>query len=348
MPQDASFAVAPPPLLVADGDIPTTQLLARVLCAAHGGVEIRYPETLFGADVHRAHVAISRFCHPSHAWLPDYLAARGIGYVYVLDDNFWALTPEVDPYLAPFYGHPATVETLDRFIGRARAVAVMSRRLGEVIAGRLPGTRIEYLNPPFDTDVANALLRAAAAPPREDGVVRIGYPTSRRPSVAALLEPVVRHVAQRYAGRVAFEFVGWMPDALAGVPGVSLLPHVADYARYLELKVSRQWDIGLAPLAGGAFDACKTSVKYREYGGCRVAGVYGDVPPYSDDVADGATGLLVPHRADAWIATLERLVDSPELRAAIAANAHADVEARFSQRASARRWLEIARAHGNR
>lgn len=355
MPQDAGIAQTAPratrslaaqPLLIADGDIATTQLLARVLRAAHGDVEVRYPDTLFGADVARKQLAFSRLCLPKHAWLPDYLAKRGIGYVYFLDDNFWALTPDVDPHLSVFFSHPETVRTLDAFIGGARAAVVMSRRLGDAIATRLPGIGIEYLNPPFDTDKANALL--ASTPGRDDGIVRIGYPTTRRPSVAALLEPVVKHFAQRYAGRVAFEFVGWMPDELADVPGVALLPHVPEYDRYLAFKISRRWDIGLAPLVGSAFDACKTSVKYREYAGCRIAGVYGNVAPYTDDVVDGRTGLLADHRPDAWIAALERLIDTPALRETIAANAHADIESRFSQRASVRRWLEIAATHGNR
>jgi glycosyltransferase involved in cell wall biosynthesis len=355
MPQDAGIAQTAPratrslaarPLLVADGDIPTTQLLARVLRAAHGDIDIRYPETLFGADVERDVVAFSRFCVPTHAWLPDYLAKRGVGYLYFLDDNFWSLTPDVDAHLSVFFSHPETMRTLDAFIGGARAALVMSMRLGDVIATRLPGTRIEYLNPPFDTDKANALL--AATPARNDRTIRIGYPTTRRPSVSSLLVPVVEHLAQRYAGRIAFEFVGWMPDELADVPGVTLLPHVPDYDRYLAFKISRQWDIGLAPLVGSAFDACKTSVKYREYGGCRIAGVYGNVAPYTDDVVDGRTGLLADHRPESWIAALERLVESSQLREKIAASAHADVESRFSQRASVRRWREIAATHGNR
>jgi hypothetical protein len=346
LPREASRSLSTKPLLVADGDIPTTQLLARVLRAAHGDVEIRYPDTLFGADVARRHLVFSRLCLPKHSWLPDYLEKRGIGYLYFLDDNFWSLTPDVDAHLSVFFSHPETMRTLDAFIAGARAAIVMSKRLGNAIATRLPATRIEYLNPPFDTDKANALL--ASTPAREDGTIRIGYPTTRRPSVAALLVPVVGHLTQRYAGRVAFEFVGWMPDEIADVPGVTLLPHVPDYDRYLAFKIARRWDIGLAPLVGSAFDACKTSVKYREYGGCRIAGVYGNVAPYTDDVVDGRTGLLADHRPDAWIAALERLIESPALRDAIAANAHADVESRFSQRASMRRWLEIAASHGNR
>jgi hypothetical protein len=335
-----------PPLLIADGDIPTTHIIARVLRAAAGDVEIRYPATLFGTDASRRTVAFSRVCTPTLAWLPRYLAKRGIGYLYCLDDDFWSLDADVDPHLAAFFANPATIATLEAFMRGSRAAVVMSARLGAAIETRLPGTRVEWLNPPFDTERADELLRAFPAP-ASDRPVRIAYPTSRRPAVAALLNDVVRHLVQRYKGRVEFEFVGWMPDALAGVSGVTLLPHVSDYDRYLELAVSRRWDIGLAPLVGSAFDACKTSVKYREYGGCRVAGVYAAVPPYTDDVVDGRTGVLVQHRADAWIDALERLIDSPARRGAIADAAHADVATRFSQRASVQRWREIARLHGN-
>lgn len=340
--------MALPPLLIADGDIPTTHLIARVLRAAHGDVETRYRETLFGADVLRPHLLFSRFCVPSHAWLPRYLAARDVGYLYLLDDNFWELTSEIDPHLARVYGHPAVVETLDAFVRASRAVVVWSRRLGGAIRARFPEVRIEYLNPPFDTDKANALLASTPGAGAGSDVVRIGYPTSRRLAVAPLLEPVVRHVAQRYAGRVAFEFVGWMPDGVADVRGVTLFPPVGDYDRYLEFKVARRWDIGLAPLIGNPFDVCKTSVKYREYGGCGIAGIYSRVAPYTDDVADGRTGILVDNRVDAWVSALERLVESPDERRTLAANARADVEHNFSQRASVRRWREIAETHANR
>ena len=215
------------PLLIADGDIPTTHLFARVLRAAHGSVETRYAKTLFGTEVDRSHVVFSRFCRPSHAWLPHYLATRDVGYLYLIDDNFWALTPDIDPHLAAFYAHPAVVETLDTFVRGSRATVVWSKRLGEAIRARLPETRVEYLNPPFDTDKANALLQSAGSRAVDGDVVRIGYPTSRRPGVAPLLEPVVRHVAQRYPGRVVFEFVGWMPDGVADVPGVTLFQNMS-------------------------------------------------------------------------------------------------------------------------
>lgn len=339
--------MVPTPLLIADAIIPTTHLFARILRAAHGSVETRDTYTVFGADIARPHVAFSRFCDPSHAWLPRHLATRKIGYLYLLDDNFWELTAEVDASLAEFYGHPAVVDTLNTFVRGSRAVVVWSKRLGDAIRARLPETLIEYLNPPFDTDKVNALLHSAGGMAAERDAIRIGYPTSSRPGVGPLLEPVIRHITQRYPQRVVFEFVGWIPDGLVGVAGVTHFPHLPDYDEYLEFKVSRRWDIGLAPLLGSAFDVCKTSVKYREYGGCGIAGIYSKVAPYSDDVVEGSTGLLVDNRVDAWVAALERLVESPEERRRLAANARADVNQNFSQCASVRRWKEIATTHAN-
>lgn len=332
------------PLLIADGDIATTHILARVIRDACGSVEIRYPETLFGTEVANRSVTVSRLCLPSYSWLPRYLERRGVEYRYFLDDNFWALTAEVDPHLADFFSHPDTIRTLDRFLRGAKSVVTMSRRLAAVVEARVVGTRTEYLNPAFDAGLARRLA-LELAPNRSDlGAVRIGYPTSRRPSVAPLLDAVVRSIVGQYGDRVTFEFVGWMPDSLAEVRGVGLFPHQPDYDRYLRLKVSRQWDIGIAPLLAGDFEACKTSLKYREYGGCGVAGVYSAVPPYVDDVRDGETGLLVDNDVDAWVAGLRRLIDSVSTRRTIAANALADVERKFSPRISAQRWRAISEA----
>jgi glycosyltransferase involved in cell wall biosynthesis len=132
-----------------------------------------------------------------------------------------------------------------------------------------------------------------------------------------------------------------MPDALGEVPHVTLHPPIGDYPGFLEYKISRQWDIGLAPMTGGLFEACKTNNKYREYGGCRVAGVYSATSPYVECVRHGETGLLVANDPEAWIAALEALIDAPALRAAIADRAFEDVRRNYNQASSARQLREV-------
>ena len=317
------------PLLVADGDIPTTRLLARELRVAFRDVEIRIPDTLFGADVRDRPLLISRLCHPSLSWLPAHLHAGGHPYAYFLDDNFWELTPEVDPHLASFFGHPAVIATLDTFVRHARRVIVWSPRLRDFVRTRFPGSDVVMIDAGFDVAAVAAPLAAAAAmPPVDDGVLRVGYPTTRRPGVARLLGDIVAGADAHFGASVHFEFMGWMPDALGAARNATLLPQIDDYEHYLEAMIGRRWGAGIAPLLPGRFESFKTDIKYREYAGCRIPGVYSDVPPYCDVVVDGRTGLLVPNEAAAWLAALARLRANRAAGLAIADAAFTDIRTR--------------------
>jgi glycosyltransferase involved in cell wall biosynthesis len=337
--------VTQPPLVVADGDIATTRLVTRELEAVYPEVEIRTADALFGTRFEDRPVVISRLCHPSLSWLPQYLAERGIRYTYFLDDNFWELTPDVDRHLASFFNHPAVLATLDQFVRGANRVIVWSQLLRDYVLTRFPDADVVFAPPGVDASAIDRLLakRTAAAEPR-GGELRVGYPTTRRPGVASLLSAIVAHFAAARGGAVRFEFVGWMPDELMGAPYATLFPHVADYAAYLDLVVSRRWDVGIAPLAGGRFESFKTDIKYREYGACRIPGIYSRVAPYSDVVVDGTTGRLADNDAGAWIAALEALVDSVRTREAIAAAAHDDVARHRDLRLTGRRFAELVSA----
>jgi glycosyltransferase involved in cell wall biosynthesis len=345
-PRAPTERAALPPIVVADGDIATTRLVARELEAVYPQVEIRIPDTLFGAHFEGRPVVISRLCHPSYGWLPEYLAERGVAYAYFLDDNFWELTPEVDVHLAAFFNHPAVIATLEHFVRAARRVIVWSQRLRDYLAERFPDVEVVRVAPGFDTTVPRRLLAAASTREKaHDGVIRVGYPTTRRPGVASLLTTIVKHVAAQRAGAVKFEFVGWMPDALAQIPHVTLFPHIDDYGRYLEFVISRRWDVGIAPLTGGRFESFKTDIKYREYGGCRVPGIYSRVSPYVEVVSRGRTGLLSANDADAWIEALDTLLDAPSLRERIAAAAYDDVAEHRDLNVTGRRFAELVPAN---
>ncbi len=331
-----------PPLVVADGDIATTRLVARELETVYPEVEVRTPETLFGTRFQGRPVVISRLCHPAYAWLPAYLAEHGVRYAYFLDDNFWELTPDVDSYNAGFFNHPAVLATLDGFVRGATRVIVWSKLLRSYLLDRFPEADVAFAAPGFDVAAPGRLLAAESTRDNaHEGELRVGYPTSRRPGVTSLLNAVVAHFAATRDGAVKFEFVGWMPDTLIGAPHVTLFPHVSDYASYLELVISRRWDIGIAPLAGGRFESFKTDIKYREYGGCRIPGVYSRVVPYSDVVAEGTTGLLADNDAGAWIAALEALLDSPSVRDAVAQAAFDDVSQHRDLKLTGRRFAEL-------
>lgn len=336
------------PLLIADGDIPTTWILSRILAQAFGDIEVRRADQLLGTDVQRDALIVSRLCHPGYAWLPRYLAERGRRYAYFLDDNFWELDETVDRQLVPYFTNPAVVATLDEFITKAGVVLVMSKRLRDYILRRHPLARVEYIVPGVDLDGIAATAGRRGSDSRVEGEVRIGYPTTRRTSVSELLVAVIKTIHELHGQRVYFEFVGWAPDELGTAANVRLQPHIDKYEAYIAYALERRWDLGIAPLLGSHFEAFKTQVKYREYGALGVAGAYSAVAPYTDYVDHGVTGLLVDNTVDAWVSALDRLIRTPQLRASIVANAREDVRRHYHQRDTAdqiRRCLqEIAPA----
>lgn len=314
------------PLLIADGDIPTTRLVARELRVVHPEVEIRIPDTLFGADVRERTIVVSRLCHPTLRWLPAYIAQRGATYAYFLDDNFWELTRESDPYLAAFFTNPEVVATLDTFVRGARRVVTWSPRLAAYVRERFPAADVACVPAGFDASLVPGVLAAMPAP-RTDGVFRVGYPTTRKVALAPLLHEIVTGARAKFGTTMQFEFMGWMPDSIAATGNATLLPQVDDYAGYLAFMAGRRWDAAIAPLMPGRFESFKTDIKYREYGACRVAGLYGNVPPYVDSVVDGCNGLLVPNAPQAWLDALSRLRAQPALGEAIARAAYDDIMA---------------------
>ena len=333
------IAGPPVPLIVADGDIPTTRLVAHELGVEFPRVEVRVPDTLFGTEFAGRPIIFSRLCDPGLSWLPEYLQGRGLRYAYLLDDNFWELTPDFDIHVAPYFSNPAVRATLDRFVRGAAVVIVWSERLRDYIAAKFPGIAVEFV--PSGVDLAQVRKLRPVEARADDGIVRIGYPTSRRPGVALLLAEVVRAIAEKFPGRTQFEFVGWMPESLEDLPNVTLMPQIKEYDAYLAFVLSRQWDVGLAPLAGVHFESFKTDVKYREYAAFGVAGVYSRMSPYTETVEAGRTGILVDNDPQAWIAALAALIESPRMREDIAAAAFADVSAHRDLELTGRRFAAL-------
>lgn len=317
------------PVLVADGDIPTTHIVARLVEEAFGSVEVVYSAALQRAQLSGRKIIISRMCLPELSWLPAYLKQRGIGYSYFLDDNFYELDVSYDAHHGAFFGHPAVRATLDKFIDGADGVLVMSPTLATYLQTRFPTQQVSLIAPPIDLELfeRHALLPVAMSTRK----LRVGYPSTRRPNVANLLTDVVKRALELHGETVEFEFIGWMPEGLRDVPGVILLPEVKGYEKYVSTVHQRRWDVALAPLMSSIFENCKTNLKYREYAAFGIAGIYSDVPLYSSCVRDGQTGRLVKNSADAWLMALDQLLSDAALRAAIVHAARADVAQNYAQ-----------------
>ncbi|MCX8098316.1 MAG: glycosyltransferase [Casimicrobiaceae bacterium] len=329
-----------PPLLIVDGRIPTTAIAERLLRDAYGGCEVRTGEELLGAQVLKRPLFISRLCHPRFAWLPEYLHARGVPYVYLLDDHFFALTPDYDRHNGAFFSHPAVHETLTAFLRGARAVWLMSEVLAAQLRARLPELDCRVVPAPVDLALFDACFARRAPRPRPPEVWSVGYASTRRPNVAALLTQLVERASARFGPRLRFEFIGWCPDAIAAHPAVQVFAPIEDYARFVQTMLDRHWDVALAPLGDSVFENAKTNLKYREYAAARIPGLFSAVPLYANCVRDGETGLLVGFDPEAWVEALTRLLADSALREAIVRQALAEVRAKHAQPVVAQRVRE--------
>ena len=88
------------------------------------------------------------------------------------------------------------------------------------------------------------------------------------------------------------------------------------------------------------FNACKSPLKWTEFGAVGVASICTDAPPYSDAVRHGEDGWLVKDTPEAWDEAFEKLYGDRVLRKRLAVNARARMEKDFDLYRNAALWFE--------
>lgn len=108
----------------------------------------------------------------------------------------------------------------------------------------------------------------------------------------------------------------------AGVPSGRLkrIPWVRDPAKVW--KWTREFDIGLAPLANNAFNESKSRVKVLEYAALGIPVIASDVPAYREFVDHGVTGFLARSQRE-WREYIRELLNDEPLREKMGAAARA-------------------------
>jgi glycosyltransferase involved in cell wall biosynthesis len=176
------------------------------------------------------------------------------------------------------------------------------------------------------------LDREELPPPPDRRPVTVGFLGSYfkddefAPVVAAILRVL------QEGPPVRFEFFGFLPKALEGLPGISHVPWRSSYPEYRRTLAGLGWEIGLAPLRDLEFNRGKNNAKYREYAAAGIAGIYSDAEVYRATIAHRQTGLVVPQEStQAWYEAILELAGDAELRDSIRRNAFADLRANYRQ-----------------
>lgn len=322
-------------LMVIEARIATTYLLEQIMgaCRLHGvDYDVKFLNELQVDDITPNTIPMFVRCgDPLVLFWTQLLVDANRSYIYYIDDNFWRIRGESP--LAVYYRHPLVRKSLEFAVSHAETVIVNSPELATFVSRY--NTRVAVLPAFFDFSLIEGVAQSASEE------IRIGFAGSpSRVDDLDLIEPLIEPVLKRFP-QTFFEFAGVLPRGVVPGARVRFFPHTGDYAAYIRFQASRNWAIGLAPLVDHEANRGKTDNKYREYGACRIAGVYSNIPPYRNVVKNYETGILIENSTESWLKALSILVESPEMRKDIGEIAFSDVKMRYDLPIVSYEWARL-------
>jgi glycosyltransferase involved in cell wall biosynthesis len=294
------------------------------------------PEDLAGSDL----AVFSRPRFPQVPALLDACAAARVPVLLMIDDNWIAAGREFPRFERLFTpGRPAFEAFLDG-LRRADAVLTFNALLEEDVR---PWAR-QVLRLPPNVDFS---LFAAPPRPRPPGFLA-GFAGSPRWEPAGF-EGLARFLG-RHADARLLVMAHEVPEELGQVDPsrLTFVPWQHHYAAYAQALSGLRPDVLVAPLDASRFSASKVPNKFLETAAAGAAGVYSRLPPYTEHVREGETGLLVDNDPQAWLDALERLHADPGLRARIAQQAAREVRERFGTEQVLPRFAAVLQAVAGR
>jgi glycosyltransferase involved in cell wall biosynthesis len=284
-----------------------------------------------GRALRRADVVV--FCRnmePGCSGALDEAQRNGIPIVYDIDDNLLTLSSD------PRVNAPERQALLRRYLQAAAIVRVYSPLMEDVVRELNP--QVERVTPPVYLDLVQA-------PRRSETRTRIVYATSRirGDRLADIVVPALASILDEYGDRVEIHFWGHSPPELKRCRNVYSHRFILDYEEYMRRFSQAGYDIGLAPGLGDLFHLCKTNLKFRDYGACRIAGIYSNTELYSGCVVHGVSGLLVGNTTAEWRDAIALLIDDPALRERIQNKAYEYVARVHSVAQFEEQWLSQIR-----
>ncbi len=277
-------------------------------------------------------VIFCRNTEPAYGHLLNAAVCAGKPIIFDLDDNFWDIPFDTDPELARYHRLPPRLAQLEKYLSFSSLVRVYSPVLAERV--RAFSNKIKMLKSGFDFSLVSQ------SPPPAGSTTSIVYATSRivDDQYHEFLAGIIR-ILDVYQDRVSLTICGCKPRELAARKGVKLIPLFPDYDRFLMDFYAQGFDIGLAPLPNTVFHRSKNNTKFRDYGACRVAGVYSNIDVYSSCIEDGRTGILVDNTPESWFAGVARLIENPQLTSSIKEQAYKHVYDNYRQELVEDEWL---------
>ena len=346
-------------LFIANGNLPTLQLsftkpLAPLV--ARGEIAARLltePELrlLDGEDnsagIERyldrygpSAIVFCRYSGPAYQPVLDWARREQVPVLYHIDDDLLGIPAVIGERKFAFHNAPERRQAVTDLLKAADLVYASTEALKARLRGYFPDLRVVA----GDVYCASTVVRR----PSRDGTRRVGYMASA--DHAHNLEPVLPAIEQLLDRNpnVRFELFGSipLPQKLERFGDrVVTNDAIADYDAFLDAFASREWDVGICPLAPIDFNLVKADTKWVEYTAAGAAVVASRGTVYDASCADGC-GILAS-TVEEWAAALDLLVNNGDERLATVERAQAKLASRYTITRLRNQVLEIvAEGHG--
>jgi len=272
------------------------------------------------------------------------LAYRDIPFIYSLDDNLLDLNENPGSR-----AWPGAIQKLicRRFIQGASAVVVSTDAIRNRI-GRLNENIVVLPNQIDDTLIDRDI--AVKRTTRNSDKITFGYmgTFTHLDDLISVAGPLRNILGQHE--RLEFQVVGVGNPAdiyslfakrkptLVEVPGDQV--QYTRFLRWMQREIS--WDFAIAPLEGGAFNDCKSDIKFLDYSILGIPGIYSRRPSYGNTVKQGQNGLLAESYQE-WLDALDSMVLDDSLRNRLASQCSSEVWENRTLARHATKWADVIR-----
>lgn len=184
----------------------------------------------------------------------------------------------------------------------------MMRRMGgelwcstQALANRFPKIEAKVI-PPVCLPTVNSNV--------EESPVYFYHGTWAHRHEIAWLIPIVKEIQKRFPSHV-FEIIGnrKVKKMFAGIPRVRILSGMS-WENYLEHSGNVHYQVGLAPCFNTPFNQTRSYTKLFDITRAGAVGVYSNLAPYQNVIADARMGILVENNTQDWIEAISILLNT--------------------------------------
>jgi len=228
--------------------------------------------------------------------------------VYETDDDLFNIPLDNGAYIEATEARNLVLYMMEN----ADAYTVTTKRLGELLTSIR--SKPTYVLPnSLEVESIRDQVHKKLIKPKKKDVFRIGWSGgSSHIADMAQITPALKKFMRAHKN---VEFVIFGAESV-----VSMMPFKVTHVPFCSVDIYQSvledldLDLAICPLLFNNFNKHKSPIKWEEYSLCRYPVMASNVPPYSDAIEDGETGMLVNNVKNDWLLGLEKLYNSKELR----------------------------------